>query len=33
VIRLLPALNITDSQVDEAAAAVGDVLREMARGA
>jgi predicted acetylornithine/succinylornithine family transaminase len=32
VIRLLPALNITAEQVDEAAAAISDVLREMARG-
>jgi acetylornithine/succinyldiaminopimelate/putrescine aminotransferase len=30
VIRLLPALNITAAQVDEAAAVIGDVLREMA---
>ncbi|MGQ0636745.1 MAG: aspartate aminotransferase family protein [Planctomycetaceae bacterium] len=30
VIRLLPALNITGEQVDEGAAAVSDVLREMA---
>lgn len=33
VIRLLPALNITAEQVDEGAAAIGEVLREMARGA
>jgi acetylornithine/N-succinyldiaminopimelate aminotransferase len=32
VIRLLPALNITPAQVDEGAAVVADVLREMARG-
>jgi len=30
VIRLLPALNITAQQVDEGAAVIGDVLREMA---
>ena len=30
VIRLLPALNITAAQVDEGAAVIGDVLREMA---
>ena len=30
VIRLLPALNITAAQVDEGAAAISDVLREMA---
>jgi acetylornithine/succinyldiaminopimelate/putrescine aminotransferase len=33
VIRLLPALNITAAQVDEAAAVIGEVLREMAAGA
>lgn len=33
VIRLLPALNITARQVDEGAAVICDVLREMARGA
>lgn len=33
VIRLLPALNITAEQVDEGAAVVCDVLREMAKGA
>jgi predicted acetylornithine/succinylornithine family transaminase len=33
VIRLLPALNITASQVDEGAAVICDVLREMAQGA
>jgi predicted acetylornithine/succinylornithine family transaminase len=32
VIRLLPALNITARQVDEGAAVIGDVLREMAQG-
>ena len=32
VIRLLPALNITAEQVDEGAAVIADVLREMARG-
>jgi predicted acetylornithine/succinylornithine family transaminase len=29
VVRLLPALNITAAQVDEAAAVIGEVLREM----
>ncbi len=33
VIRLLPALNITAEQVDEGAAVICDVLREMARTA
>jgi acetylornithine/N-succinyldiaminopimelate aminotransferase len=33
VIRLLPALNITARQVDEGAAVISDVLREMAQGA
>ncbi len=33
VIRLLPALNITAGQVDEGAAVISDVLREMAKGA
>src|SRR5262249_39754215 len=31
VIRLLPALNITAAQVDEGAAVVAEVLREMAK--
>ena len=31
VIRLLPALNITAGQVDEGCAAIGEVLREMAK--
>jgi len=31
VIRLLPALNITDAQVDEGAAVVSEVLRELAQ--
>ena len=33
VIRLLPALNITPEQVDEGAAVVSEVLRELAKGA
>ncbi len=33
VIRLLPALNITATQVDEGAAVISDVLREMAASA
>lgn len=32
VIRLLPAINITAAQVDEGAAVVSEVLREMAKG-
>lgn len=32
VIRLLPAMNITASQVDEGCAVIADVLRDMARG-
>jgi acetylornithine/succinyldiaminopimelate/putrescine aminotransferase len=31
VIRLLPALNITEAQVDEGAAVVSEVLRDLAR--
>ncbi len=30
VIRLLPALNITDEQIDEGCATLGDVLRTLA---
>lgn len=30
VVRLLPALNVTDEQVDEGCAVIADVLREMA---
>ena len=33
VIRLLPALNITAQQVDDGAAVICDVLREMAQAA
>lgn len=33
VIRLLPALNITPEQVDEGAAVISEVLRELAKGA
>lgn len=32
VIRLLPALNITPEQVDEGAAVIAEVLRELAKG-
>lgn len=32
VVRLLPALNITAAQVDEAAGVISDVLREMGKG-
>jgi acetylornithine/succinyldiaminopimelate/putrescine aminotransferase len=32
VIRLLPALNISARQMDEGAAVISDVLREMAQG-
>ncbi|MFM7159317.1 MAG: aspartate aminotransferase family protein, partial [Planctomycetaceae bacterium] len=31
VIRLLPALNITEAQVDEGAAVVSEVLRDLAK--